>query len=219
MTTIEIKSVAEADGKQGPQWQLEVLYPWTQYAAKTWVEQEDFPSIKAGMYEAVVEKKNQKSNTDGSQPFHWNYRILELKPVSATAPQESGYKQAVERGQYQRSKEEMRWTEAMHMATRMCPIEEEDSGRLTSDALLQWATWFYNRLDQDVPQRSPEPDSGTITDGGDHPDHGMPEDPPFPEEVPDGHRYCPVHQQSQLGPDGTHLITDNGQRVVCRRGE
>ena len=82
MTTIEIKSVAPAEGKHGPQWQLEVKYDFTQYPTKTWVEQADFPEVKTGTYDAVIEKTNQKPNTNGSHKYDWNYRILELTPQS-----------------------------------------------------------------------------------------------------------------------------------------
>jgi len=46
--------------------------------------------------------------------------------------------------EFKRSKEEMRWTEAYHMATRITPL----LGDMTiTDFVSQWAKWFYKELE------------------------------------------------------------------------
>jgi hypothetical protein len=47
--------------------------------------------------------------------------------------------------EYRRSKEEMRWTEAYHMATRITVADDPDSNNRESN-LVGWAGWFYNEL-------------------------------------------------------------------------
>ena len=32
-------------------------------------------------------------------------------------------------------------------------------------------------------------------------------------------KFCPLHEMSELGPQGTHWYTDKGQRVECKRGQ
>jgi len=62
-----------------------------------------------------------------------------------------------------RTKEELRWTEAYHMAVQMASRECEGRTSLIRD----WADWFYNELANvgtppEEPERTPEEDDGTV---------------------------------------------------------
>ena len=50
------------------------------------------------------------------------------------------------RGDYQRSKEEMRWTEAMHMAVNLVGSEGATVESIQPDTLRAWIDWFYREL-------------------------------------------------------------------------
>ena len=77
---------------------------------------------------------------------------------------------------YRRSKEEIRWTEAMHMAARLasrCPDDEE-----LEPFLIAWTGWFYNELAAVSNPVSDEPVS-------EEPIFEEPEMPTLPDTVPD----------------------------------
>jgi len=132
-----------------------------------------------------------------------------IAPSKESIPPSNDFEQP--RNSYQRSKEEMRWTEAMHMATRM--VGGADYAEETFDLIEQWAMYFNNHLDMppSTLQQRQEPDSGA----------SEPEEALFPDlggvaPHPQGQgRFCPVHEMSELGPDGTHYVTVKGQRVQC----
>ena len=97
---------------------------------------------------------------DGSDGVYRDIRQVrpataEETPVASTPS--PGYPSQDE---FRRSKDEMRWTEAYHMATRL--IGTRDDEEAIDTFLVAWAGWFYNELastGHDVPtppQQEPE---------------------------------------------------------------
>lgn len=76
---------------------------------------------------------------------HRNIRALveEIEAPDALAEQEQKIQS---RGDYQRSKEEMRWTEAMHMAVNLIGSEGATVESILPDTIREWTDWFYREL-------------------------------------------------------------------------
>ena len=47
---VEVRTVAAVEGNYGPQWQLEVQYPFSRYPTKQWLMQESYPAVNPGTY-------------------------------------------------------------------------------------------------------------------------------------------------------------------------
>lgn len=220
MTAVVVEKVNPSEGRDGPQWELQVKWPWTnpQYSDKVWIDVASFPNSPApGQYESVIEKTTikRKKDTlapphDGSQGWMWNYRILELKPASdklvlATPGQ------LIDRSQTNRSKEEMRLTECYHMAVNMvCGHVAPDKEDTVEQVIRAWSRWFYIELTSpqfpaDAPQQPPEADSGVWS-----PDAGVTVDSSHMATEPDDNsqylpgEMCPDHPNSRFDSKGKH---------------
>ena len=83
-TTATIVKTSEVDGRDGPQWELELRWPWTnpQYVDKVWLSKKDYQAAPARGAQNVIaiktgnKKKRDGTYYDGSQPWQCNYRIL-----------------------------------------------------------------------------------------------------------------------------------------------
>jgi hypothetical protein len=83
--TLQVNSCAEAEGKYGPQWQLEVIFPWSQYPTRAWVDREIGKGpIQPGDYTCIVEQGKLREGKDPGQRWNFNWRILELKGSPVT---------------------------------------------------------------------------------------------------------------------------------------
>ncbi len=84
-TTVTIEKVSSVEGRDGPQWELQVRWPWTSadFADKTWLMKSAFDEPQSGAYNVVVEhnylkNKREGGKHDGSKEFMWSWRILEF---------------------------------------------------------------------------------------------------------------------------------------------
>ncbi len=129
----------------------------------------------------------------------------EDQPIAASTQPSNGSQRPED--DYRRSKEEMRWTECMHMATRINDQPADDGNpEQWQEYYRRWANWFYEIL-QNPPESSPETGSGA----------SEPEEALFPEE-PIGRVYapgemCPDHPASRLDKDSRHPLFD-GREVT-----
>lgn len=168
---VTIQESKATEGRNGPQWELKVRWPWTNpdshFSDTVWLDHKDFKrQPPPGAFNVVVAQKSLKkkrdgSTHDGSLPWMWNYSITKFlsaaeMPTQTQQPAASGntaplVPQSGSQDDYRRSKEEMRWTEAYHMATRMVgPFTEMEVPEMVvqeQEALIvSWAGWFYNEL-------------------------------------------------------------------------
>ena len=93
-TTVTIEKVATVPGRDGPQWELQVKWPWsTRIPDKLWLDKKSFPTEPmAGTWPVQVEKRGVKrkadgSDYDGSQGWMYNYRLISFGgPGAGVAP-------------------------------------------------------------------------------------------------------------------------------------
>ena len=85
-TTADILKVSDATGKNGPQWELKVKWPWhpagNKYGDSVWLDVSDFPEKPTtGTHSVVVikgpvKKKQDGGYHDGSKDWMYNFNIL-----------------------------------------------------------------------------------------------------------------------------------------------
>lgn len=80
---IEILSVADDDGRNGPQWKLDVKLPWSKYPSKIWVDKDQFPDVIRGKYNAIMARGALRDGKDPEKDWSYNWFINELNPESA----------------------------------------------------------------------------------------------------------------------------------------
>lgn len=95
MVVVNIEKVSEVSGRDGPQWELQVKWPWTnaKYADRTWLDQaayRDPPVI--GIHNVTIERTTTKKNRDGephdgSKDWMWSYRIIEFDAPNEEPPE------------------------------------------------------------------------------------------------------------------------------------
>lgn len=103
MTTVTIKTIAETTGRDGPQWELKVVWPWTvgDNVDTVWIDQKQFSKPALGAQQVVVARKSRKRNKerveyDGHLDWMWNWNIIEfgvdgpLPPTTVMAPTDNG---------------------------------------------------------------------------------------------------------------------------------
>jgi len=74
----DVKSCAAVDGRNGPQWLIEVDVDFTQYPLKIYLEQSDYPDpIKAGLYPRCVFERTRliSPDRDASIDYNWRWRL------------------------------------------------------------------------------------------------------------------------------------------------
>jgi len=96
---LEVQSIAKAEGRFGAQWQLEVVYPWSQYPTKAWIDRSQYPNEPGpGRYWSLVERVRLRDGKSGDQEYDYNWRIIgfdvaapeaapEAAPAENNAPQ------------------------------------------------------------------------------------------------------------------------------------
>lgn len=86
VVNLELKSAAPVQGKHGPQWQLEVQFPWSKYPSRCWIDRrESAVLIEPGVYRCQVARGGVIGDRDGTADWHYNWRIVEfgLSPEGA----------------------------------------------------------------------------------------------------------------------------------------
>lgn len=81
-TTVTIEKVSTVTGRDGPQWELQVKWPWsTKIPDKIWLDKKTWDEPMLGAWPAKVEKRGLKrkadgNDYDGSQGWMYNYRLV-----------------------------------------------------------------------------------------------------------------------------------------------
>ncbi len=163
-TTMTIEKTSNVDGRDGPQWELQVKWPWSnEYPDKVWLALATFEMPNLGAHNVLVHRtgyKKKKDGTyyDGNQGWMFNYKV---DSFGGNGPQASpnGHTGAPgSRDDIFRTKEELRWTEALHLASRLTganPTEEDP--RLTRMSLdpvehtIEMAERLYQALEAGYP--------------------------------------------------------------------
>ena len=122
--------------------------------------------VKTGVsYYLTYSTSENKNNSD--HPYRNVETMQEIDTPANAAPEERTTADRP-RDEIFRTKEELRFTEAMHMATMMAQkLTVEDHFEQQKDGLSEWAKWFYQKLSK-APQNGNQPirsPSGE-TDGG-----------------------------------------------------
>lgn len=177
-TVVQIQKSEEVQGRNGLQWQLTVRWPWTnpdpKFTDTVYLEQKDVAKQPPpGTFNVLVSRRSLKKSKgtphDGGQDWMWNYYINKFLSQAEAMPVSNGNApQTGSQDDYRRSKGEMRWTEALHLAVTFSHESPE--------VVLENARWFYEQL-----CNPPEPNG----DGNLWHETEEPEMPPPPEEAPD----------------------------------
>lgn len=183
---------------------------------------------------------------DKDHHYFWNCQewatdepLTELAPITQTdAAQGNTPRQPGSNPQddYRRSKEEMRWTEAVHLATRllsgnMMPQSWATGipmGKSVGAYIMEWATWYYNTIIDGPPEPELEMPQDGATEAAEpppEPELGPPPAEPAPAPIPAlkaGTR-CPATGHSMFtlllvegDPTPKHpiVVSVDGQRVL-----
>ena len=92
--TIAVRSAAPVQGRDGPQWELSVKYPWSQYAAKNWIDRLAEKELAPGDYVCLMERAALRKNEDGTEKdgshdydFNWKIIKFNLDPAEKSPDQ------------------------------------------------------------------------------------------------------------------------------------
>lgn len=108
---IEIEGASAVEGRDGPQWELKVRYPWgkqSNWPDTTWIDRKGTEPPTGQHWGVVVEKKELKKDTDKgprdpAKEYNWNWRIVgfgkdgaapEYKPQERPATEQAKQQQA-----------------------------------------------------------------------------------------------------------------------------
>ena len=77
---VAVQSCAYAEGRQGPQWQLEILIPPSKYPSRFWIDQSQTGDdmVQSGEYWAEFKRMGLKDGKDGSADWDYNWRLVTL---------------------------------------------------------------------------------------------------------------------------------------------
>ena len=74
----DVRSCAAVDGRNGPQWLIEVAVDFSQYPLKIYLEQSDYPDpIQPGLYPRCVFERLRliSPDRDASVDYNWRWRV------------------------------------------------------------------------------------------------------------------------------------------------
>ena len=86
----DVKSCAAVDGRNGPQWLIEVAVDFTQYPLKIYLEQSDYPDpIKAGLYPRCEFRRLRliSPDRDASIDYNWRWRLASFDAEAPEIPE------------------------------------------------------------------------------------------------------------------------------------
>jgi hypothetical protein len=70
---LPVNSAAPVQGRYGPQWELQVQYPWSKYPQKAWIQRVERDSpIEPGTYRCIIERGGMIDPAKGQ--VEWNYK-------------------------------------------------------------------------------------------------------------------------------------------------
>ena len=212
-TRVVAAVVAEASKeKRGERemWGLKLKVPFSKWPIPTSMPLAWEADVFKGETYMVKLKRGRlvQDDSDGTKDFHYFWDVEEWNtraPVTETGNGDDKF----------RSKEELRWTEAMHMAVRCRGVVLLPDGLLERTTIVEWALWFYETLthapmvvapdepEEDLPftpEQEPEPAQAKTPKNGTRA------------------RFCPEHKMS-FDKDGRHPIFDKQNNVAgsCQR--
>ena len=187
--TLEVKSAAKVEGKYGPQWELSVIYPFSKYPTKSWIDREDHEmELMPGSYTCEVERDRLREGKEGAYDYNWNWKILsfnvegnsEYKPSAPTdaARAEIATETRVERVErlkkenpeptYEQARMDVEAVKR-HSIQRQVALKAavdmlKDADDVVPSTVTLWAQEFSDWLEEQpsqVPSKPTEPDSGS----------------------------------------------------------
>ncbi len=177
-TTMTIEKVSAVEGRDGGQWELQVKWPWTnEYPDKIWLDQATFEMPKNGAHNVLIHKAGYKKKKDGgyydgNQGWMFNYRLDSFGGEGASPNGHTGAPSS--RDDIFRSKEELRWTEAMHIASSLLAGSYPPGEGLVGET-IEMAERLYQALEA-----------------------GYPHLPQVPTEAPAPEHYCQEHGEPYI---------------------
>lgn len=77
---LEVKSAAPVEGNYGPQWELAIQWPWSQYPSKAWIDRDvDGPTLQSDTYTCVVERGELKDAQKGTAEWNYKWKIIDFE--------------------------------------------------------------------------------------------------------------------------------------------
>ena len=153
-TTMTIEKISDVEGNNGPQWELQVKWPWTNnYPDKIWLDKAAFEKPENKSHNVLVNKAGYKKKQDGTYydgdlGWMFNYRLDSFGGDGHQAAPKGHTGAAGDRGDIFRTKEELRWTEALHMASRLAA---SSPANLLLDHTLDMGEQLYQALEAGYP--------------------------------------------------------------------
>ncbi len=163
-TTMNIEKISDVEGRDGLQWELQVKWPWTnKYPDKVWLDQGgEKPTVGAHnvqVHKTGYKKKEDQTYYDGNQGWMFNYKVDSFGGEGHQASPNGHTGAPASRDDIFRTKEELRWTEALHMASTLTGFEWEDPVMRAiemAERLYQALEAGYPHLAASTPQVSTE---------------------------------------------------------------
>jgi hypothetical protein len=214
---VTVESASKEKRGNNVVWAFRLEVPWSKYAIPTsmpmdWSETD---ILKGESYQVKLRRGKQITNTsDGSRPYHYFWDIAEWG--SSTSASTKAQRPTRSDGtEVFRTKEELRWTEAMHMAVQTASWNIQTN----HEAFHDLATLFYAQLSNPpgAQQEPQEPVSGA-SEPGPGADVGA-----LPQALVPGDM-CPEHPASRVSALGNHPVWDDlpggGRAIVgwCPKG-
>ena len=86
----DVRSCAAVDGRNGPQWLIEVAVDFSQYPLKIYLEQSDYPDpIQPGLYPRCAFKRDRvKKGKDPAEDYNWLWKLVSLDAEAPETPED-----------------------------------------------------------------------------------------------------------------------------------
>ena len=168
----QVKALGQQRKGEGWTLTLDWKLPGSQYElvlyGQDWADVEGLAVAKTAYFD--IAKGNLKQDKSGkyASDYFWNLSTIgePQADVPAPTPSSSGERGPGSQDEYRRSKEEMRWTEAVSNATNLLAADttevENDTAEQLKAAILDWAAWYYQAiisgppsLQQETPAEAP----------------------------------------------------------------
>ena len=82
-----VKSAAPVEGKYGPQWVMEVQFPWSDFTEKAWINRDDGQDpIMPGSYRSIVFRRGIKKPEKGEIDYNYFWGIAEFDTQASGPP-------------------------------------------------------------------------------------------------------------------------------------
>ena len=167
-TSVTIQKVAAAEGREGPQWELHVRWPWTPQAAKfperCWIDKALAPMLEPGLYHVTAADKGVKpagegkEPLDGTQPWMHRWQIVAFGekaaaqegagPSADAPPQEPEDEMPEPSGRRHRdpTRDSIERQVALKAAVEMAGYNDAQKSCYDYGIVIEMADAFYNWL-------------------------------------------------------------------------